>query len=116
MRDRRRREMPKTRAVDLQAPEGLEARAFTVAGDQYVLFEFPISPPELPAELSDAERDVAARAMDGQSKLEIARARNTSVHTVTNQLRSIYQKLRISSLAQLVSFCTAASPRHRSQR
>jgi DNA-binding CsgD family transcriptional regulator len=55
--------------------------------------------------LSRAERDVARRIIEGQSLSEIAKARGTSVHTVGNQLRSIYAKLEIGSRGELVRMC-----------
>jgi DNA-binding CsgD family transcriptional regulator len=101
------RARPRSPAEGLLPPDGLEARRFTIEGDDYVLFEFPLPGIDLPSGLTPAERDVARRTIEGQSKGEIARARKTSVHTVTNQLRSIYQKLRISSRPELVRVCRA---------
>jgi DNA-binding CsgD family transcriptional regulator len=89
-------------------PAGLEARRFAVEGDDYVLLEFPWPAAKAPDSLTPAERDVARRAIEGQAKSEIARARKTSVHTVANQLRSVYTKLGIGSRVELVRLCRPA--------
>ena len=95
--------------MEFVPPRGLEARRFAIASDEYVLLEFPWPDVRLPDSLSRAERDVARRASDGQSVREIARVRRTSVHTVANQLRSIYGKLGITTRAQLVGACRAGA-------
>lgn len=86
-------------------PQGLEARRFSIEEDRYVLLEFPWPATTLPETLSPAERDVARRANEGRSIAEIAKARGTSEHTVSNQLRRIYQKLGITTRAELVKAC-----------
>ncbi len=90
------------------------ARRFAVGPDEYVLLSFPWPAAVLPESLTAAERDVAARATEGQTIHDIARARGTSVHTVTNQLRSVYAKLGISSRAELVRACRSRAPLGRS--
>jgi DNA-binding CsgD family transcriptional regulator len=97
-------------AEHLPAPGGLVARRFTIEGDDYVLLEFALPRMELPAALTVAEREVARRTIEGQSKVEIARARKASVNTVANQLRSVYAKLRVSSVPELVRVCRPKRP------
>jgi DNA-binding CsgD family transcriptional regulator len=53
--------------------------------------------------LTQAEGDVAAMVALGQNRQMIAAARNTSVQTVTTQLRSIFQKCGVRREAELVS-------------
>lgn len=53
------------------------------------------------ATLSDAEREVALRAARGEPSARIAESRKTSVRTVSNQLATVYAKLRIRSRADL---------------
>ena len=92
-------------------PSGLEAATFGVDGDDYVVFSFPV--PELtpPACLTIAEREVVRGLLAGKSNAEIAEARGCSVRTVANQLRSIFHKLDVSSRAEVVQHCKAASAR-----
>ena len=52
--------------------------------------------------LTKAEHDVASSVYDGCSNEEIARRRNTSVHTVGNQLAAIYRKTGVSNRHELV--------------
>jgi DNA-binding CsgD family transcriptional regulator len=87
------------------APAGLAAHRFVVERDEYALLEFPWPAVTLPDGLSPAERDVARRVAEGQSLPEIAKSRETSVHTVGNQLRSIYAKLGIGNRNELVRLC-----------
>lgn len=56
------------------------------------------------AGLSEAEREVARRAARGESSAEIARARGTSLSTVTNQLGAIYRKLGVGSKTELAAW------------
>ena len=51
--------------------------------------------------LTKAEREVALQLLRGRSNGAIARARNTSPHTVANQLRAIYGKLGVGSRREL---------------
>jgi DNA-binding CsgD family transcriptional regulator len=60
-----------------------------------------------PLELSPREREIAALAARGQSNLDIARALSISHKTVEKHLGSVYQKLGVSSRAQLASHVTA---------
>lgn len=89
----------------LPAPKGLEAATFDVDDDQYAILAFPLARPPLPSGLSSAEQEVMRGVLAGQSNSEIAAARATSVHTVANQLRSIYAKLGISGRVELVRLC-----------
>jgi len=90
-------------------PPGLQARRFAIEGDEYVLLEFPWPNTRLPDSFSPAERDVARRANEGKSIPEIAHDRQTSPHTVANQLRAIYAKLGVTNRAELVRACRAGS-------
>jgi DNA-binding CsgD family transcriptional regulator len=91
----------------LPPPKGLEAHAFTVGADDFVLLMVPRLAPVLPSTLTAAECDVARLANEGRSNVEIARKRRTSRNTVANQLRSIYQKLGISNRVELAHACVA---------
>jgi DNA-binding CsgD family transcriptional regulator len=64
-------------------------------------------PLELPASLSEAEREVARLVCDGLSNAEIAEQRGTATRTVANQLAAIYQKLDVDSRAELVRALTS---------
>src|SRR5262249_21555014 len=60
--------------------------------------------------LTPAEQHIAARVLAGATNEEIARERGTSVYTVSNQIQSIYCKLRVESRAELVNLCRSAPP------
>ncbi|MBX7194549.1 MAG: LuxR C-terminal-related transcriptional regulator [Sandaracinaceae bacterium] len=58
---------------------------------------------ELETDLSAAELEVAMLALSGASNVEIARARDVSVNTVANQLRSVFARTGTSSRAELAA-------------
>jgi len=62
-------------------------------------------------ELSPREQEIAALAARGHSNLEIARDLSISYKTVEKHLSSIYQKLGVSSRAQLASYLSGSYSR-----
>jgi DNA-binding CsgD family transcriptional regulator len=56
---------------------------------------------ELPSSLTQAEREVAESVVRGLANAEIARARGTSVRTVANQMRTLFEKLGVGSRGEL---------------
>jgi DNA-binding CsgD family transcriptional regulator len=91
-------------AFGLSCPEGLRASRFEVGEEAYAVFESALTDPadsELTRILSEAEQDVAKRALEGKSNPEIARERGTSIRTVANQMASIFSKLGVGSRAEL---------------
>lgn len=57
--------------------------------------------------LSSAELEVAGFAIRGWSNGRIARERQVSLHTIANQLRSVYDKLGVKSRSELARALTA---------
>jgi DNA-binding NarL/FixJ family response regulator len=53
------------------------------------------------AELTTAEREIIAAALDGWSNAQIARRRQRSPRTVANQLAAAYRKLSVASRGEL---------------
>jgi DNA-binding CsgD family transcriptional regulator len=84
---------------------GLGVAVFELEGEQYALLSFELPRSKLPARLTPAERGVALLVLEGMANAEIARARNTSTHTVANQLRRIYEKLGVAGRTELVQRC-----------
>jgi DNA-binding CsgD family transcriptional regulator len=80
---------------------GLEVFRLGVGDVQVAIFSFPLEPPEVPASLSRAEREIALLLDQGLSRAEIARARRRSIATVNNQIRGLYEKLGVDSRAKL---------------
>lgn len=69
----------------------------------------------LPDDLTIAEKDVAARVLEGFSNRDIARMRGTSVRTIANQVASIFRKLKVTArveLSQALLRGRIRSPRH----
>lgn len=86
---------------ELRPPPALGARVVTVDDEEFVVFSWSTTELVLPESLTEAERDVLRRWLEGASALEVARARRVSVRTVQNQLRAIYQKLGVSSRGEI---------------
>jgi len=53
--------------------------------------------------LTEAERSVVRRLLDGQSHQEIGSARGTTGRTVANQMAGVYRKLKVSGRGALVA-------------
>lgn len=84
----------------------VELYELELGGDVYVVASFPSVPAGSLEGLTAAERDVAWRVVQGKSNREIAALRGTSVRTVAVQLRSIFEKLGVSSRAELMHHCS----------
>jgi DNA-binding NarL/FixJ family response regulator len=72
------------------------------SGRRFVVIAIAVEP-RLPAWLSPAERDVAARAVAGESNAGIARARGVSARTIEHQLASAMRKLGVRSRAEMTA-------------
>jgi DNA-binding CsgD family transcriptional regulator len=53
-------------------------------------------------DLTKSERAIALAIIEGQSNTEIARSRDTSVHTVENQVASLFRKVNASGRFDLI--------------
>ncbi len=87
------------------SPIDIRADTCELAELAYVRFDVPRRMLEPPSCLTLAERDVVRGVLSARSNAEIARSRRTSVRTVANQLRAVYQKLGISGRSQLLTAC-----------
>jgi DNA-binding CsgD family transcriptional regulator len=58
-------------------------------------------PTDVTRRLSTAERAVALLLLDGKTYEEIAQARGRAARTIANQVRSLFEKLGISSRSEL---------------
>jgi DNA-binding CsgD family transcriptional regulator len=94
---------PGTRESAEAVPRELRATRFSLGRDELVVFSFPLSVPSLPEQLSPAEREVTREVLAGLSNSAIAAKRGTSTRTVANQIASIFDKLGISSRAELAA-------------
>lgn len=58
--------------------------------------------------LSPAERQVVTLVLSGCTNAEISRRRRVSVHTVANQLKSVFKKLECSGRNELLAVLSGA--------
>jgi DNA-binding NarL/FixJ family response regulator len=80
---------------------GSAGRSFLGAGgSRYLLYETPLS--ILLEPLTSAERELVERLVHGDTQRAMADHRGVSVRTVANQMSRLFEKLDVSSRAELV--------------
>ena len=79
-----------------------EDAAFALHGREYYVLELTVDTETLPAELTGAERIVLRGILSGLSARCIARNRGTSDRTVRCQTGAVYEKLQVSTRAELL--------------
>ena len=82
--------------------EALQQLNFRIDGRDAVLIRYSKAD-SLATRLTESELEVAELALHGHSNRSISRLRGTSMHTVSNQLRSVYRKLGIRARSELAS-------------
>ena len=87
----------------LGPPSDLTATEVEVDGQTFVLLEWSDVTPRALDNLSEAEADILAGILRGESNAEIARRRHTKTRTVANQIASIFRKLGVRSRAELMA-------------
>ncbi len=89
------------RGNGLKPPAGITVE--TLETDrEYLVLSYPLPAPSLPEGLTTAEREVAILLVRGLASRAVAVERGVSVHTVENQIRSLYAKLGVSSRVELL--------------
>ena len=84
---------------------GVEIVRVRLAGEEYAVVRLSSLVELLPEGLTEAERDIVDRVLEGHSNAEIARARGTSARTVANQLAGVFRKLGVQSRSELARLC-----------
>lgn len=84
----------------------VDAASFRVGEHEFAYLVLETSPLPVLDELTPAEREVVALVCEGYSNKRIATSRGTSVHTVNNQLASVFEKLGVASRFELVNLAT----------
>lgn len=85
------------------APSGLRATLAesAVHGDSLLLGSYPLIPEAQVVDLTEAERVVLAYLLAGSTNSDIAQRRDSSEHTVANQVQTIFRKLGVRSRSEL---------------
>jgi DNA-binding NarL/FixJ family response regulator len=73
---------------------------FRYGGEHFVVLSTPLLPPAFEM-LTRSEEQVLAHLSRGMSNAAIARERKTSIHTVANQVASLFRKTGARSRAEL---------------
>jgi DNA-binding CsgD family transcriptional regulator len=84
---------------------GIEIVRVRLAGEEYAVVRLSSLADVLPEGLTEAERDIVGRVLEGRSNAAIARARGTSARTVANQLAGVFRKLGVQSRSELARLC-----------
>lgn len=86
----------------LSPPPGERSRlsTFTYGGERFIVLSTPLVPPAFES-LTPSEEQVLAHVMRGMSNAAIARARQTSIHTVANQVANLFRKTGARSRVEL---------------
>lgn len=79
-----------------------QRRLFSVADEEFVVASAPSPSWERFPKATDSEREIAMLIVQGKSNCEIALVRNTSPHTVENQVASLFRKLKASGRFDLL--------------
>jgi DNA-binding NarL/FixJ family response regulator len=74
----------------------------------FALISYPLAGAKWADKLAPGELDVARQVVLGRSNADIAKARGTSVHTVTNQISVIFSKLGVTSRSELVALLSVS--------
>jgi DNA-binding CsgD family transcriptional regulator len=101
--------------LGLHLDESAEGRQAFEKGRKYILERFPNShlarglPGYIPkrhrvisAALTDAQREIVRALCDGRTTRQIAQQRGTSIGTVYNQLKDIYQRTGVRSIREVI--------------
>ena len=84
----------------MKRAKGQRVTTFEFHGEDFAVLSYPCVSYDV---LTPAEREVAVLVTAGRSNAHIARARGTSVHTVGNQIASIFRKTGVASRFELVA-------------
>jgi DNA-binding CsgD family transcriptional regulator len=76
-----------------------------------LLIDLPVEELQLPASLTDSEREVVQLVAQGLSNEDIGKARGRSARTIANQLASVYRKLGVNSRTELLARLTGTDDR-----
>jgi DNA-binding NarL/FixJ family response regulator len=78
-----------------------DLRCFELPGTDLLVLSMAADDGSGLADLSESEVDIALRLLDGESLRQIARARGSTLRTVSKQVGSLYRKLGVHSRSEL---------------
>jgi DNA-binding NarL/FixJ family response regulator len=94
----------------------VRAGLFSLGGLEFAVISLPLPSYDLFPELTAAQWEVCEGLLRGQSNAEIARERHTSRRTVANQVRAVYERLEVTSRAELAALQVARRERISARR
>lgn len=99
-----------TNEAELPPPADMSARTVVLDDDEYLILTLPIPNWDIPEFLTEAERAVTMAVLRGFTNEQIAQERKTSLHTVANQIASIFAKLAVASRIELAHRLAKRAP------
>jgi DNA-binding CsgD family transcriptional regulator len=93
----------RAQAPRLAPPVGLSGTFVRIGDEELAVLSVPVAMPSWPRALTPAELEVTRLLFEGRSNAEIADARGTAQRTVANQIARIFEKLGVSSRAELLA-------------
>lgn len=93
----------KAPALALVPPCALEAETFMLGCLELVVLRYQSAPHAPGPSLTPAEQHVVELLIRGLRTKDIAALRGTSLHTVSNQLATIYRKFSVSTRQELLA-------------
>lgn len=98
-------------------PRGTRATHVDIDGVAYVVLSHPLDEPgSVLDRLSDAQRMIVGRVVDGWSCARIADERGTSPRTVEKQLQDVYRRVGVGSRGELIALLASTLREARSPR
>ena len=94
----------------MKRAKGQRVTTFEFRGEDFAVLSYPCVSYDV---LTPSEREVAELVIAGRSNAHIARARGTSVHTVGNQIASVFRKIGVASRFELVARTIGAKDEER---
>jgi DNA-binding NarL/FixJ family response regulator len=91
------RKTSKIRQFELPTPTDLRTSSVTIASESYLVLSYELPAWRVPDTLTPAERRVLQAILDGKSRKQVARERNTSIRTVSNLINAAFRKLGVQS-------------------
>jgi DNA-binding NarL/FixJ family response regulator len=79
-----------------------------VGPEEFAVFRFPLPAMTIPDGLTASEERIVRALLEGKSNRQIAKERHVSVHTVVNQLKTIFRKVGVTCRWELIAACRAS--------
>ena len=98
-----RQRKPSPNPAKPSPPPGFRSAPLEEEGRNFLVMSYELPEWELPDSLTVAERAVIRAVLNGATQAQIAAARAVATATVSNQIASIFRKLKVGSRMELAA-------------